>query len=204
MATGLSIRAWRVAAVLGLAAALAACSSAPTRVTLLPDRGGQVGAVTVGNAHGGQRIDQAWESVEARADARPRASDTGPRERFESRHGALLEAQPGLPLSFVLHFRFDSMELTPESARRLPEVMAAVRDRLPTEVTVFGYADAAGTAEYNLALSAERARAVAALLRGIDPELPVELHWFGDTSPLVPTPRGVPEPRNRRAEILIL
>ena len=48
------------------------------------------------------------------------------------------------------------------------------------------------------------ARAVAAMLRRIDPELPVQLDWFGDRSPLVPTAPGVPEPRNRRAEILIL
>jgi outer membrane protein OmpA-like peptidoglycan-associated protein len=42
------------------------------------------------------------------------------------------------------------------------------------------------------------------MLRKIDPELPVELGWFGDKSPLVPTAPGVAEPRNRRAEILIL
>lgn len=205
MATWLSSsRVGRVAAALGLAVTLAACSSAPTRVTLLPDRGGHVGAVVVENAHGQRRLDQAWGSVEARADAGPRSADAGPRATFEARHRALLDAQPDLPLGFVLNFRFDSMELTPESERMLPEVVAAVRSRLPTEVTVFGYADASGAPEYNLALSAERARAVAALLRKIDPGLQVELHWFGDTSPLVPTRRGVPEPRNRRAEILIL
>ena len=42
------------------------------------------------------------------------------------------------------------------------------------------------------------------MLRKIDPDLPMQLDWFGDRSPLVPTAPGVPEPRNRRAEILIL
>ena len=197
-------RGWRAVALLGLAAVLSACSGGATRVTLLPDQGGQVGAVLVGNAHGQQRIEQAYASVEVGAKAAPKASASGGREGFEARHRVLLDAQPDAPMSVVLHFKFDSMELTPESRRLLPGVLEAVRGRLPTEVTVFGYADAAGTPEYNLALSAERARAVAAMLRKIDPALPVELDWFGDKSPLVPTAPGVPEPRNRRAEILIL
>lgn len=201
----LPVRAWRVVAALAIATLLSACSSAPMRVTLMPDRDGEVGAVVVRNAHGQERLDRAWGSVEAQADAAPRVvADPARPEAFETRHRALIDAQPARPLSFVLNFEFDSMKLTAESERRLPEVLAAVRERLPTEVTVFGYADASGTPEYNLRLSEERARAVADLLRKIDPELPVALDWFGDTAPLVPTPRGVPEPRNRRAEILIL
>lgn len=195
---------WRAAALVVLAAVLSACSSNPTRVTLLPDHGGQVGAVVVGNEQGQERIDQAYAAIEVDADGRTRRVEPGGPAAFEARHRELLDAHPEPPVSFLLHFRFDSMELTPESGQMLPRVLEAVRRRLPTEVTVFGYADATGTPEYNLALSAERARAVGALLKEIDPELPVELDWFGDQSPLVPTPRGVPEPRNRRAEIQIL
>ncbi|MEO8810725.1 MAG: OmpA family protein, partial [Rhodanobacter sp.] len=97
-----------------------------------------------------------------------------------------------------------SMELTAESRKMLPQVKQVVRDRSPTEITVFGYADSSGTPAYNLELSAERARAVARVLRQIDPNMPIEVQYFGDKVPLVPSPRGVPEPRNRRAEIVIL
>lgn len=197
-------RGWQAGVVLWLAAALSACSAVPTRVTLLPDHDGDVGAVVVSNAHGQQRLDQAYGSVEADASAAPTLGRAAAREAIEARHRVLLDAQPEPPVSFVLNFRFDSMELTPESRRRLPEVLEAVRTRLPTEVTVFGYADSAGAPDYNMSLSAERARAVAAMLRKIDPALPVQLDWFGDKSPLVPTAPGVAEPRNRRAEILIL
>jgi len=196
---------WRALALLSAAALLSACSAAPTRVTLLPDQDGKVGAVVVHNAHGEQRLDQAWGRVDAGTSAAPaQAARAETREAFEARHRALLDAQPTPPVSFVLNFLFDSMELTPESRRKLPEVLEAVRGRLPTEVTVFGYADSAGAPAYNLQLSAERARAVAAMLRRIDPDLPMQLDWFGDKSPLVPSPPGKPEPRNRRAEILIL
>ena len=104
----------------------------------------------------------------------------------------------------MLNFLFDSMELTPASKKLLPEVKQVVRDRSPTEITVFGYADSSGTAAYNLALSAQRARAVARMLKEIDPNMPMDVQYFGDKVPLVPSPRGVPEPRNRRAEIVIL
>lgn len=196
-------RAARWLAAFALAATLSACSGAPTRVTLLPDHDGKVGAVVVGNAHGQQRLDAAYARVEVGSGA-PHATDGDARAAFEARHRELLAAQPTPPRSFVLNFLFDSMELTPESKRMLPKVLDAVRERLPTEVTVFGYADAVGTPEYNLALSAERARAVAAMLKKIDPKLPVQIDYFGEKSPLVPSRRGVPEPRNRRAEIFVL
>ncbi len=125
-------------------------------------------------------------------------------QAFEKDHRALLAAQPTPPRTFMLNFLFDSMELTPESKTMLPEVIQVVRDRSPTEITVYGYADSSGTADYNLALSAERARAVARLLEQIDKRLPIEVKYFGDKVPLVPTPPGVREPRNRRAEIVIL
>ncbi len=82
---------------------------------------------------------------------------------------------------------------------------AQLRDRKPTEITVFGHADSSGSDERNLKLSADRARLVADMLRAHDPDVgPIKIQFFGDKAPLVPSPPGVPEPRNRRAEIVIL
>ena len=184
------------------ASLLSGCAA--THVTLLPDQGGHVGAVTVTNAQGQQRIDQAFSTVEVKPSSAPGTPRGVPRQSFEKDHRALLAAQPTPPRTFMLNFLFDSMELTPESKKMLPEVLQVVRDRSPTEITVYGYADSSGTADYNLALSAERARAVARLLEQIDKRLPIEVKYFGDKVPLVPTPPGVREPRNRRAEIVIL
>ena len=181
---------------------LAGCAA--TRVTLLPDHSGRVGAIIVSNAHGEERVDRAFATVTMdpfSAPGKPRAVD---RHAFDQAHRALLDAQPSPPRSFVLNFLFDSMVLTPRSKKKLPEVLRVVRERLPTEVTVFGYTDSVGTPAYNLGLSAERARAVATLLKQIDPDLPVKVKYFGEKYPLVLSPHGVPEPRNRRAEIVIL
>lgn len=194
----------RALVALVFAVTLAACSTVSTRVTLMPDQDGAVGAVVVENAQGQQRIDRAYDRIDVGASGAPKRSTAANRAALEKAHRAMLDAHPTPPRSFVLHFRFDSMDLTPESRRLLPEVLETVRGRLPTEVTVFGYADSVGTAEYNLLLSAERAHAVAAMLRKIDPDLPVQVQFFGDKAPLVPTRPGVPEPRNRRAEIFVL
>lgn len=201
--SGMSIRL--LTAVLLLAGGmLSGCAATSTRVTLLPDQSGHVGAVTVSDAQGQQHIDQAYSTVSVKQSSAPGAPRAVDRQAFEQEHHALIDAQPTPPRSFVLNFLFDSMKLTTKSSKMLPEVMQVVRDRSPTEVTVFGYADSSGSAAYNLALSAQRARAVARLLTQINPDLPVDVKYFGDKDPLVPSPPGVPEPRNRRAEIVIL
>lgn len=189
--------------LLGVTAILSGCATA-TRVTLLPDQSGHVGAVTVSDAQGRQRIDQAYDTVAVGQSSAPGKPLSVDRPAFDKEHRALLNAQPTPPRSFTLNFLFDSMELTPESKKMLPEVLQAVHDRSPTEVTVFGYADSSGTPAYNLALSAQRAQAVARLLKQIDPKLPMDVRYFGDKAPLVPSPPGVREPRNRRAEIVVL
>ena len=200
---GMSARFFLVV-LLAAAGVLSGCASSATKVTLLPDQSGHVGAVTVSDAQGQQRIDQAFNTVAVEQSSAPGAPRANDRQAFEKNHRALLDAQPTPPRSFTLNFLFDSMVLTPESKQMLPEVLQSVRDRSPTEVTVYGYADASGTAAHNLALSAQRAQAVARLLKQIDPKLPMDVRYFGDKAPLVPTPPGVREPRNRRAEIVVL
>ena len=200
---GMSARFFLVT-LLAAAGVLSGCASSATKVTLLPDQSGHVGAVTVSDAQGQQRIDQAFNTVVVEQSSAPGAPRANDRQAFEKNHRALLDAQPTPPRSFTLNFLFDSMVLTPESKQMLPEVLQSVRDRSPTEVTVFGYADSSGTEAYNMALSAQRAQAVARLLKQIDPKLPIDVRYFGDKAPLVPTPPGVREPRNRRAEIVVL
>ena len=204
MAIGETMISVRLATVVLLAFGGVLSGCAATRVTLLPDHSGHVGAVTVSSVQGRQRIDQAFSTVaveQASAPGKPRAEN---RQTFEKAHRALLDAQPTPPRSFVLNFLFDSMKLTPESRKMLPEVLRVVRERSPTEITVFGYTDSVGSAQYNLVLSAQRARAAAKMLLQIDPTLPIDVKYFGDKYPLVPSPRGVPEPQNRRAEIVVL
>jgi len=185
---------------------LGGCASPPqTRVVLMPDEDGHVGAVSVVSSGGRQAIDQGYAEVTV---AQPGQAPTPAQPLnpavFEQQHRQILAAQPSPPKTFTLNFLSDSMELTPQSKALLPEVLETARQRMPTEISVFGHADASGTAAYNLDLSAQRARKVAALLQRLDPRLVVNVDFFGDKVPLVPSRPGKSEPRNRRVEILIL
>lgn len=176
-----------------------------TTVILLPDEDGQVGAVSVTTAAGSQQLDRAFTAATVQAaGAAPSASDLG-REGVDAAYGDLLKAQPAKPLSFTLNFLLGKTVLTDEAKAQLPALLDAVRSRKPTEITVFGHADASGTEENNFKLSAERARVVADLLRKSDPALDkIEIQSFGDKMPLVPSLSRGATPRNRRAEVMLL
>ena len=178
-----------------------------TSVILLPDEDGHVGAVEVTSAAGDrQALTQAYQSVvvadRAGGVAAPQARAVG---EITATYAEVLKAQPPRPKIFVLYFDIDSKTLTPESQAELSKVVDAAHARKPTEITVFGHADASGDEQRNVQLSAERASEVANILRRLAPDIgPVEVQFFGDKLPLVPTDGRTPDPRNRRVEIDIL
>ena len=190
-----------------LGAMLGGCASKPqTTVVLLPDEDGHVGAVVVTGGQTQTRIDQAFNAVKMVA-AASKAPDAKPQEQaaVERTYALLLKAQPTKPLSFTLYFVLDSVALTEKSRSLIPEMIKAAKARKPTEITVYGHADASGTEERNEQLSQARAQVVADLLRRSDPAFDqIEVHYFGDRSPLVPNTGRNPEQRNRRAEVVIL
>jgi outer membrane protein OmpA-like peptidoglycan-associated protein len=198
---------WRAPAALALAvAALAGCAIGPrTTVVLMPDQDGHVGSVVVTGREGAQVIDRAFDGVSVAAKGVPSAPASIPQPMLDAGYKDLLAAQPPRPASFTLHFVLDSSELTEESKARIPEVIAAARERAPTEVTVYGHADAVGTERRNSALSIERARVVARLLLQAAPGLgPIDVQGYGDSEPLPGTAAHGADPRNRRAEVVIL
>ncbi len=183
---------------------LLGCAAPRTTVILLPDEDGHVGAVMVSSRGATQRVDHAYDEVVA-GPARPTAPVARGRQSIVDAYAELLKAQPLKPNTFVVNFLLDSTTMTEASKARIPEILESVRSRRPTEVTVYGHADATGTESHNDRLSDARARAVAELLRKGDPTLEhVEIRACGDRIPLVPSDSHGPEPRNRRAEVVIL
>lgn len=188
------------------------CATAPpvhaprTTVVLLPDEDGHVGAVSVTGGDGSQKIDEAYSfaTVEG-THSSPSAVTLMGQASVTKTYGALLKAQPPRPRTFILHFLLDKTVLTAESKALIPAVMEAIQKRKPTEISIFGHADSTGPEQHNVKLSAERAKVIANLLRKDDPGLDhIQVQFFGDKEPLFPTAPGVPEPRNRRVEVMIL
>lgn len=71
-------------------------------------------------------------------------------------------------------------------------------------ILVTGHTDRSGPSDYNIWLSERRAKAVKSALQGMAvPETQIRTDWKGETRPMVPTPPGVREERNRRVEIVL-
>jgi len=199
----------------GLVLCLGACATpvpAPqpvdasrTRVVLLPDEEGHVGAVWVTTPSGSREINQAYgvATVEG-TQARLADAPTLDAARVNSEFKQVLDAQPSRPVSFTLYFLLGSTSLTNESKLVMRTVLATANARAPTEIALFGHADATGTEKVNTKLSADRAQLVADMIRSHEPGIArIDVQFFGDKDPLVPTPPNVPEPRNRRVEIVV-
>ncbi|HET6148714.1 MAG TPA: OmpA family protein [Polyangia bacterium] len=92
---------------------------------------------------------------------------------------------------------------------RIVEKVATIRARDINKdhpnLTLFiaGHTDTVGGNDYNLGLSRDRARAIAAWLRRRGVGVPIAYEGFGETSPAVPTADQVDEPRNRRVDYVL-
>lgn len=190
---------------------LAACAAPKpqivpnTHVVLLPDPDGKVGKIEVSNAAGLQTIDKPWHvAAVVSADKVPEQPVAMEEKRVKEMFADALEAQPAPPVSFLIFFERDRAKPTKDSVGLIPKIIEAIRERKSCYISIIGHTDAVGPASYNRRLSLMRAKAVADLLisQGIDPSS-IEIDYFGKEKPLIPTPDGVPEPRNRRGEIMI-
>jgi len=78
------------------------------------------------------------------------------------------------------------------------------QSRRSNEIYVVGHTDLVGKEAYNTGLSSRRANHVRNLLvsNGIKPNK-LFVSFYGKARPLVPTQDEVPEPRNRRVEVIV-
>jgi outer membrane protein OmpA-like peptidoglycan-associated protein len=122
---------------------------------------------------------------------------------FEDAMAAVEQALvPGPEEVYLAFFAWDRADITPVTQQLIDDAAAAYRQQRPAKVVVAGHADRSGPESYNVGLSERRARAVAAALvaQGVPADV-LDVQWYGETRPRVPTPDGVREPENRRVEI---
>ena len=176
-------------------------------IVLLPDPDGKGGAVTVATHGGSQILDKPGYATEIEdLNKAPTAPQPVNENEINDLFGLALSAQPdpaGRFIFFILYFEHDSAKLTRESKSLLPEVLKTIKNRKPNEVYVVGHTDLVGTEAYNIELSSRRANYVRDLLvsSGIKSSS-LFVSYYGKARPLVPTKDKVPEPRNRRVELI--
>lgn len=174
-------------------------------IVLVPDPDGKVGSATVTTVGGTRTLASAGDmTVVSGSSSPPSPVRTADSSWIASTFGEVMKIEPPPSEKFILFFETGSTGLTPESMATLRDLLEAVRRRNPLTLSVSGHADASGSPQLNDRLSLERAEAVRKLLieNGTPPER-ISVSSHGKGNPLVPSPDGVPEPRNRRVEVII-
>jgi outer membrane protein OmpA-like peptidoglycan-associated protein len=187
-----------------LLVALADCGLPANVVVLVPDENGTIGKVAVHKGGNTTELDRPFAAVNAGSETSVREVFTAKRADVESAFAGALAAAPRAPVVYILYFRSESAEVDAKSRGDLLAAEATARKLSDIDVSVVGHADATGSDAYNEALSLHRAETVRdALVAAGIPAGVIEIAYYGASDPLVPAPRGVHEPRNRRVEITI-
>jgi len=174
-------------------------------IVLVPDQSGHVGKAEVTTAAGKQTLQNANDMTRTRgSDSPPAAVAKADPAFIEATFKEALAVEPPPAQSFTLMFTTGNAELAADSLQQISNIVAAIKERSAISVSISGHTDATGSDQLNDALSLERARRVESLLvqQGVEPGL-ITVSSHGKGNPLIPTPDGVPEPRNRRVVVTI-
>jgi outer membrane protein OmpA-like peptidoglycan-associated protein len=177
-------------------------------IVLLPDPNGKGGVITVTTQGGSQILDKPGYAIVVEDLNQPPVTPQPLEEKaitevFEPALSMLPDPASRYIL-IILYFERDSTKLIHESKDLLAEILRTIKRRQSNEVYVVGHTDLVGKEAYNAELSKRRANYVRDLLvsNGIKPNTLV-VSFYGKARPLVPTQDEVPEPRNRRVEVIV-
>lgn len=115
-----------------------------------------------------------------------------------------VRTQTLLPIinSYTILFDFDKSNIRPGEQATIDQVVREMEKYNPQQVTVTGYTDSAGKADYNQTLSRKREQAVSSSLRdrGIENQT-IERDARGEYDQAIETPDGTKNQQNRRVVI---
>jgi outer membrane protein OmpA-like peptidoglycan-associated protein len=178
------------------------------QIVLLPDPDGKVGVIKVITEGGSQILDKPGYATQVEDLSKPPIAPQPIIEKeMMSVFGPALSAQPDLTgrfTPFILYFESDTTKLTHEAEELLREVVRTIKNRKSKEIYVLGHTDRVGTEGYNIKLSSRRAYYVRdrLIFNGIKSNALV-VSFHGEAVPLVYTEDDIPEPRNRRVEVIV-
>ena len=188
---------------LGLALGLAACAGPRETYVVLPDAGGQAGALTV-TPKAGKPLQLSGAYANAQGGADGAQAGKLSEQEIKAAFAEAMSARPEAPQRFTLYFLEGRDELTAESKKDMEKVLAEVRRRPAPDVIVVGHTDRVGSLQDNDRLALRRAERLRSdlLKQGLSADS-VQAAGRGEREPLVATADEVAEPRNRRVEMLV-
>ena len=181
------------------------CATRGTMVIIVPDRDGHVGEAVVHCAAGRQLLDAAGQAAVVRNDGQASEKIEAMEDsRIHDLFGDALAAEPPEPERFYLYFKTGTTQLNEASLRLLSEIINCIRIRQSMDIGINGHTDRVGTDAFNRELSMQRAVRIQDLLikAGVRRKF-ITPTSHGEGNPLVSTPDDVPEPLNRRVEVIV-
>lgn len=176
-----------------------------TTVVVLTDPDGKVGTVRVATKNGEVEINQEREATVVKGTTSlPTSPEIISEKAIERDFSTVLEVLPQQPQHFLLYFKIESTQLASRSKNVLPDILKQIDDHKSQNISVVGHSDTIGDRQYNLQLSQKRSSAIKRLLvkNGVPQEY-IKSTSHGEENPLIPTLDNVPEPRNRRVEVIV-
>ncbi|WP_347987034.1 OmpA family protein [Methylomonas sp. AM2-LC] len=193
----------RIAFLVFLSIMLEACSS--TTVVLVPDPGGKVGQVSVTTQGGTTLLSKTNESTQLTiAEEAPSQPVVLSEQDIQKQFAGILSKEPKPPQHFSLYFSTGSSDISTEAKSQIETIVAAIQSRHSCDLSVIGHSDRVGDNESNRGISLQRAEMVSKTLiaNGISSQC-MDIRYYGENDPAVPTDDNVPEARNRRVEVEI-
>jgi len=150
-------------------------------------------------------LDHAYESAEAEKQKLPPTQKIQlTNENVHHRYQEIMNKEPLPPEHFRFYFKTGKADLQLEARDMLIKCKARILERKSCDLSVIGHTDRVEKDDLNYLLSMVRAENVAKALVDIGiPQNCMDIRYYGESYPVVPTLDEVEEPLNRRVEIEI-
>ena len=174
-----------------------------TTIILLEDMNGHVGEVSVSNNQGKIVLNKKDSGTMLTEDRSPLSPVVFKKENVKRFFQDALDARPYFQ-NHILYFNLNLEKLTADSRLRLKGIINEVTEREPVDISISGHTDRSGSNQFNAVLSHKRAENIMNLFvaAGINADY-IHSTAHGEGNPLIKTEDGVPEPQNRRVEVVI-
>lgn len=117
--------------------------------------------------------------------------------------GGLMQTGKKIALNSAVLFEKDKATLTSKAAAEIEELKRRVGGATPTTLKVDGYTDNVQGAVDNDKLSADRAEAIAKVLKAAFPAASIEAKGHGSADPVAPNDTEKGKAANRRVEVTV-
>ena len=152
---------------------------------LLPDPDGKVGEVVVKSKKGSQVLNKAWQSTGMdNPNEIPWSPEILDQNQVKKIFGKAIGAQPEPPISFILYFKMGTTELTAESPKIIPEIMAAIKSRRSNDIRIAGHTARVASEYFNRKLSFNRTKRITEILvsKGVT-RSSIKISFQGESNP---------------------